>query len=358
MRSEIETLAEFDAVTASRGSLRGCVLQSLDLTERVSVLSEVDVRDALLLGCRLPLAVSQELSARGAVVFPRLPRVPFFAYRAALYTPAELYAGLEQSYAHTPDGRTYAWTLSEASRLLDGTLAAALHDHSITDALTETVTEPGLGVGVMGGHAVRRGTTVYRDAARLGQALADAGRLVITGGGPGVMEAANLGAAVRGGQTEVDAACERLAAVPDFHDSIEAWARAAFDVVATQDASRFSLGIPTWLYGHEPPNPFATAIAKYHDNALREDILLRLCGGGIVYLQGAAGTTQEIFQAVTRNYYAQQTHEVRPLILVGRTYWTETLPAWPLLQALARGRLMEPHTHLVDSLDEVAELLI
>ena len=40
------------------------------------------------------------------------------------------------------------------------------------------------------------------------------------------------------------------------------------------------------------------------------------------------------------------------MVLVGRRHWTEELPVWPLLQALARGRAMEPHVHLVDSLDE------
>ena len=44
------------------------------------------------------------------------------------------------------------------------------------------------------------------------------------------------------------------------------------------------------------------------------------------------------------------------MVLVGRTFWTETLPAWPLLEALARGRPMEPHVHLVDDVDEAADL--
>jgi hypothetical protein len=44
-------------------------------------------------------------------------------------------------------------------------------------------------------------------------------------------------------------------------------------------------------------------------------------------------------------------------VLVGRTYWTETLPAWPLLRELARGRPMEDRVHLVDTVDEAAALL-
>ena len=98
-----------------------------------------------------------------------------------------------------------------------------------------------------------------------------------------------------------------------------------------------SLSIPTWFYGHEPTNLFATGIAKYFTNALREDTLLHRCRGGIVYLPGQAGTVQEIFQAVTENFYAADRSQIAPMVLVGVDYWTETLPAWPLLQRLGAG---------------------
>jgi hypothetical protein len=45
------------------------------------------------------------------------------------------------------------------------------------------------------------------------------------------------------------------------------------------------------------------------------------------------------------------------MVLVGREYWTEELPAWPLLRRLAEGRAMADHVHLVDDLDEVAGIL-
>jgi predicted Rossmann-fold nucleotide-binding protein len=134
---------------------------------------------------------------------------------------------------------------------------------------------------------------------------------------------------------------------------VDAWLSTALPVTALGDSP--TLGIPTWFYGQEPPNVFATAIAKYFRNATREAILLQVCDAGIVFLPGAAGTVQEIFQDACENYYAPES-SVAPMVLVGRSYWTVDFPAWPLLVSLARGRAMESHVHLVDTVDEAAEL--
>jgi predicted Rossmann-fold nucleotide-binding protein len=173
------------------------------------------------------------------------------------------------------------------------------------------------------------------------------------------MEAANLGAWLAGCDREaVVAAAARLAHVRSFVPSVQEWVEPALRVRAehTGRPQATSLGIPTWFYGHEPPNVFCDAIAKYFRNATREAILLEICDAGIVFLPGAAGTVQEVFQDACENYYATP-ETVAPMILLGRDYWTETFPAWPLLRRLARGRAMEEHVHLVDSLDEVTALL-
>lgn len=357
MRREIETIEAFDAHVRAEKSLAGCVVQALDLRGRGEVLDRVPVHNSFFLGCRLKHRVAAGLAGRGAAIFPRLPQLPFDAYPSRLYAPEDLYAGLAEGYAGTPDAKVYGWTLRERSRLLDATLAQSLHDHFISDSLTDAVTEPGTGVGVMGGHSVVRGAPEFLQAARLGHGLAEAGHLVLTGGGPGLMEAANLGASFLDGPDALADACATLAATPTFVPDAGVWAAAGFAVKQRWDCSRLSIGVPTWFYGHEPPNVFALGIAKYFDNAIREDILLRLCGAGIVYSPGRAGTTQEIFQALTRNYYALELGELRPMVLLGHDYWTRVVPAWPLLKALARGRLMEPHIHLVDSVEAVLELL-
>jgi predicted Rossmann-fold nucleotide-binding protein len=77
-----------------------------------------------------------------------------------------------------------------------------------------------------------------------------------------------------------------------------------------------------------------------------------------VYLPGQAGTVQEIFQAVTENFYAADATQVAPMILVGVDYWTNLLPAWPLLQQLGAGRPMGEVTHCVDDIATAVDLLV
>jgi predicted Rossmann-fold nucleotide-binding protein len=171
------------------------------------------------------------------------------------------------------------------------------------------------------------------------------------------MEAANLGAYVAGQDDDaLPAAVATLAEVPDFTPDTTVWARRAFDVRRRWPDGGLSLGVPTWFYGHEPPNAFAEAVAKYFKNAIREDVLLHVCRAGIIFLPGRAGTVQEVFQDACENYYATE-DDVAPMVLVGRRYWTEEVPAWPLLEALARDRAMAPAVHLVDRVEEVPDVL-
>jgi len=357
---EIETLEQLDRVAARRSGIADWVVQGLDLTDRGELLARVDVSGTVFLGCRLEPQVENDLRARGALVFPTVPDVPIDVYRSRLYGPAELYAGLSgpdargSSYEETLDARAYSWARGATD--LRAQLAQSLHDLSIADALDEFVSGRRL-VGVMGGHALDRGTPGYAEAARLGHLLASSGLTVGTGGGPGAMEAVNLGAYLSGHDASaVKEAVEMLAGVPDYAPSVADWATAAFAVRERWPGGVDSLGVPTWFYGHEPPNAFANQIAKYFKNALREDVLLHVCRAGIVFLPGRGGTVQEVFQDACENYYAPAA-EIAPMVLVGREYWTEELPVWPLLSRLAAGRDMEQSVHLVDGIDDVLPVL-
>ncbi|MET0840447.1 MAG: LOG family protein [Marmoricola sp.] len=360
--TEIESLDDFDRAVerarhASR-SMSGWEVQNLDLTSRADALEELDPAGALFLGCTIPDPVAERLRSRGALLFPDLPDLPFDPWRAELYTATELYDGLDRGYEHTLDARVYAWARNPRHRQdLARLLASALHDSSIDDALGECMTGRRT-VGVMGGHALTRGDEAYADAARLGRGLADHGFTVATGGGPGAMEAANLGARLAEEDPAVlNQVLGDLGEVPSYRPDVTAWARVALTAVEGLSDSGRSLGIPTWHYGHEPPNPFASVVAKYFRNAIREDVLLEVSRAGIVFLPGAAGTVQEVFQAACTNYYAQA-HEVVPMVFVGEDYWRSTLPAWPLVDVLAAGRPFGARVRLVATTEEALGLLV
>ena len=339
---EIETLAAFDRHIGRARRLSGWFVSSLDLTDRSDALGAVDPQGAVFLGCQFAPEVEDRLRAAGALLFPRLPDLPFDPYRPRLYDAVELYG--TGPARHSPDALIYAWARSAAATALSGALATTLHDHAISDALDDTTARLDRRdvVGIMGGHALLRTDPAYGAAARLGAALTAAGRTVLTGGGPGAMEAGNLGAYLAPWPEALDEALDRLGAAPGYQPDLDAWVTSAYAVRERWPAAEAgtSLSIPTWFYGHEPTNLFATGIAKYFANALREDTLLHRCRGGIVYLPGKAGTVQEIFQAVTENYYAADATVIAPMVLVGTDYWTEQLPAWPLLQRLAADRPM------------------
>lgn len=355
--AEIETLDQLSERLGPAGGLAGCAVQSLDLRELADQLRSTDMTGAIFLGCRFAPGSEAEVETRGALVFPSLPDLPFNPYRGGLYSAAELYAGLDRGYRYTFDARVYRWWhFVGRHRSLTSEFAMTLHDHAITEALTDL--ELDAAIGVMGGHQLTRDTDDYAAAARLGRTLVENGKAVITGGGPGAMEAVNLGAALSGTAADLDAAIALLRAHPTFTDDLQGWVGAAFTVAERWQLNGASYGVPTWLYGHEPPNVFNAGVAKLFSNAIREDVLLRQASGGLVCLPGAAGTVQEVFQAATPRYYAAPETPIPPLVLVGSDYWTTTMPAWPLLTALADDRRMATAIHLVDSVEEVSSVIL
>ncbi|MFI2435011.1 LOG family protein [Streptomyces sp. NPDC018693] len=354
---EIETLAEFDEVITRYGTLGHYRVQAVDLTDRTDILLSMDTTGTVFLGCPMAPEAATHTRTAGALVFPPVPGLPFDPYRGLLYSPDELFAGLPEGYEATPDALTYAWfQQAKADGDIFASMLRSIHDDAVSDALDELLAGSRV-VGVMGGHAMARGTESYAGAARLGRELARSGLTVATGGGPGAMEAANLGAYAAPFEDEMlTDALQLLAKAPLFTPSITEWATAAFEVRTRWPNGGASVGIPTWFYGHEPPNPFAAHIAKYFANALREDGLLARSNAGVVFLPGAAGTVQEIFDNATPNYYESR-GEPTPVVLVDRAHWTQRLPAWPLLRELARERAMESRIALVDRIEDAPEAL-
>ncbi|MFF1408064.1 LOG family protein [Streptomyces sp. NPDC058294] len=354
---EIESLAEFDEVVAEHGTLARYRVQAVDLTGRTDVLLRLDSTGAVFLGCPMAPEAAARVRSAGALVFPPMPGLPFDPYRGFVYTPDELFDSLAAGYEATPDARAYAWfQRTKADGDIFSSMLRAIHDDAVSDALDELLACARV-VGVMGGHAMARGTAAYAGAARLGRALTRAGYTVATGGGPGAMEAANLGAyAAPFDDDMLDDALRLVAKAPSFRPSVTDWARAAFEVRDRWPGGGTSVGIPTWFYGHEPPNAFAAHLAKYFANATREDGLLARSTAGVVFLPGAAGTVQEIFDNATPNYYESR-GEPAPMVLVDRAHWTRDLPAWPLLESLARGRAMESRITLVDRIEQAPDAI-
>ena len=270
--------------------------------------------------------------------------VPFDVTRRQLYSAADLYEGYDPNHPATfeccYDTRVYRHFIAKGKQATDvnESLARTLHDHGVHIALNEFFDNhaPRLCVGVMGGHALRRTDKMFADIVRLSKQLTEQGFFMLSGGGPGAMEATHLGAWLAGRDEDAVAdALSMLQAAPSFSDA--GWLASAFSVMERYPQQRYvSLGIPTWHYGHEPSTPFATHIAKLFENSVREDSILTLAYGGIIYTPGSAGTMQEIFQDAVQNHYLSFGFS-SPMIFLGTEFWTREMPVYPLLQTLSEA---------------------
>ncbi|SFU98747.1 LOG family protein [Pseudoduganella namucuonensis] len=314
---------------------RPAVFQAMNLLDVSSDMAERNLKDCAFLGCVVSPTLAAAAAVANCLVLPPAPDVPFDPYIASLYTPDKLYDKLDPtvpgSYNNCLDKRIYDSYADAKQNVLevscDLMLLRRMHDASITESLDDWIaSRKPRTVAIMGGHDLNRDDPKFANAARLAMRLAQQGFLVATGGGPGAMEAANLGAYAAGfaaPERVLDAALAKLAEAPKFSVDIGKWLRVGYAAWKEMGVPEFpemgeNLGIPTWFYGHEPANVFATRIAKYFENSVREEGLLAIAQGGIVFTEGNAGTVQEIFQDACQNYYRTYDKYKSPMVLLDR----------------------------------------
>lgn len=173
------------------------VFQGQDLTGVSLVMASLPLSGCSFFGCRMGPELAEAAARAGCLIFPKVPGMPFDAFRPALYSPDELYDRFDPvrpaaSYLECLDWRVYDSLRNPETRALravdlDVQLARRIHDASISDALEDILDlDTRLrAVAVMGGHDVARDAPVYAAIAELAQTLCGRGFLVLTGGGPG-----------------------------------------------------------------------------------------------------------------------------------------------------------------------------
>ncbi len=325
---------------------------------------------------------------------------PFPTSPQRLYGPADLYDGFDPgrpgSLTASFDARVAEWLthggLAPRKLSIGETIAARLHDTAVDRLVAAFVMRHRPSVAMMGSHSIPRADPAFRQFAMIARALHRKGYLVIGGGGPGLMEAANFGAFLAPcADGMLDEALEILARSPSYQDS-EAWVRSAAearvfalrrmpgadpDAFWTSPAPKaaWSLGLPTWYYSQEWPNLFASHLGKYFFNSLREDGLVSVATAGIVFGMGEAGTVQEVFQNASLNYYRQDGRVPTPMVFVGSDYWSSApgeapsagktvdqlpKPVLPLIRAMAleSGAPFPGAVQAYDSAEEIVEAIV
>src|ERR1700685_2484344 len=174
--------------------------------------------------------------------------------------------------------------------------------------------ELGPAVSIFGSARTRRGSHAYLTAEAIAAGLVKVGYAVITGGGPGIMEAANKGA-VEGGGDSVGLGIE-LATEMGLNDYVEMGLEFRYFFVRK------------------------TCFIKYSQ--------------AFVVLPGGFGTMDELFEAVTLVATGKITKF--PIVLVGRAYWSGLL-SWLRDTVLAEGKIGHAELALISLADEPREVV-
>jgi uncharacterized protein (TIGR00730 family) len=169
-------------------------------------------------------------------------------------------------------------------------------------------------VSIFGSSRVRSGEETYEKTVTIARKLAENGYHVITGGGPGIMEAANKGAREGGGK---------------------------------------SVGLNIHLPMEQGPNPYADIRLDFRYFFVRKVMFVKYAQA-YVGMPGGFGTLDEIFEAIT----LIQTKRIKPfpVILVGSDYWG---PLWEWVRStlLKRGFISPEDLDLVRMLDDPEDVV-
>lgn len=176
----------------------------------------------------------------------------------------------------------------------------------------ETLGAVGPSVTVFGSARFPEGHKYYELARTVGREVAAAGFPVITGGGPGIMEAANRGAREAGGQ---------------------------------------SVGVNIELPMEQEPNPYLDQFVEFDHFFVRKVMLVKYSCAFIV-MPGGFGTLDEVFETAT----LMQTHKIEhfPIITMGRDFWRH-LQDFVKNSLIAEGTVSERDLDLFHSTDDPAE---
>jgi uncharacterized protein (TIGR00730 family) len=181
----------------------------------------------------------------------------------------------------------------------------------------DTLAEVGAAVTIFGSARVTEEDPMYEAARGLAAALAREGFAIITGGGPGIMEAGNRGAVDAGGQ---------------------------------------SIGCNIELPFEQGMNPYVETAIDFRYFFVRKTMFVKYAEAFVIF-PGGFGTLDELFESLT----LIQTGKVHnfPVILFGSSYWAGLL-AWIRDTMLAEGKISaEDLTRLIvtDSIDEAVDLI-
>lgn len=364
MFTEIHSVEELISHVEQHQCLDCVICQGLDLTGCTEMLLKYPATGGAFLGCQIEKDALSHIMETGGLLFPRIPNLPYRPYRPTLYSVEELMEGYQRGesrsfHEKSLDAAIYnhfsKFRHSEEPLPLLEALAQRLHDLAIDDALAGLLQQHERIVAIMGGHKMLRSEPAYRDVALIARGLTQAGYFVATGGGPGAMEAGNLGAwMAHYDLSQLDDAIGVLSAETDYH--LDSYLDLGDEVRSKYPNGAESLAIPTWFYGHEPTNQFASHVAKYFANSIREDVLLAIATSGVIFSPGSAGTIQEVFMDAAQNHYGSF-KVVSPMVFFGESFWTKENPVYPLLKQLAASKQYGALLSISDSPEEIVAFI-